>query len=80
MRRNTSSSSPASLNMPSTFQRSRDTRSITACANAPALALSAAILASNLEPPVFKCPNCGGALEFDDLPERYFAFLQDDTD
>ena len=41
---------------------------------------SAAILASNLQPPVFKCPNCGGALEFDDLPERYFAFLQDDTE
>lgn len=41
---------------------------------------SAAILASNLQPPVFKCPNCGGALEFDDLPERYFAFLQDDSD
>jgi DNA-binding response OmpR family regulator len=41
---------------------------------------SAAILAAGLEPPVFKCPNCGGALEFDDLPERYFAFLQDDTD
>ncbi|HEY5922943.1 MAG TPA: PilZ domain-containing protein [Kofleriaceae bacterium] len=38
---------------------------------------SAAILASNLQPPVFKCPNCGGALEFDDLPERFFAFLQD---
>ena len=41
---------------------------------------SAAILASNLEPPIFKCPNCGGPLEFDDLPERYFAFLQDDAD
>ncbi|HEX5063488.1 MAG TPA: PilZ domain-containing protein [Kofleriaceae bacterium] len=40
---------------------------------------SAAILASNLEPPVFKCPNCGGALEFDDLPERYFAFLADNA-
>jgi DNA-binding response OmpR family regulator len=40
---------------------------------------SAAILAAGLEPPVFKCPNCGGALEFDDLPERYFAFLQDDA-
>jgi DNA-binding response OmpR family regulator len=39
---------------------------------------SAAILASDLEPPVFKCPSCGGALEFDDLPERYFAFLRDD--
>ena len=41
---------------------------------------SAAILAANLEPPDFKCPNCGGVLEFDDLPERYFAFLQDDTE
>jgi DNA-binding response OmpR family regulator len=41
---------------------------------------SAAILAAALEPPVFKCPNCGGALEFDDLPERYFAFLQADDD
>jgi hypothetical protein len=39
---------------------------------------SAAILANDLEPPVFKCPSCGGALEFDDLPERYFAFLRDD--
>lgn len=38
---------------------------------------SAAILASNCEPPVFKCPSCGGALEFDDLPERYFAFLDE---
>jgi DNA-binding response OmpR family regulator len=41
---------------------------------------TAAILASNLEPPTFKCPRCGGALEFDDLPERYFAFLQDDPE
>lgn len=41
---------------------------------------TAAILAANLEPPTFKCPRCGGALEFDDLPERYFAFLQDDVD
>ena len=39
---------------------------------------SAAILASSLQPPVFKCPGCGGALEFDDLPERYFAFLEDE--
>lgn len=38
---------------------------------------SAAILAANLEPPVFKCPSCGGALEFDDLPERYFGFLEE---
>ena len=41
---------------------------------------SAAILAANLEPPVFKCPSCGGALEFDDLPERYFAFLADEDE
>jgi DNA-binding response OmpR family regulator len=41
---------------------------------------TAAILASGLEPPVFKCPSCGGALEFDDLPERYFAFLDDEAD
>jgi CheY-like chemotaxis protein len=41
---------------------------------------TAAILAANLEPPTFKCPSCGGALEFDDLPDRYFAFLQDDPD
>lgn len=41
---------------------------------------SAAILAAALEPPVFKCPSCGGALEFDDLPERYFAFLEDEAD
>ena len=41
---------------------------------------TAALLAANLEPPTFKCPNCGGALEFDDLPERYFAFLADDVD
>jgi DNA-binding NarL/FixJ family response regulator len=44
------------------------------------LVQTAAILAANLEPPTFKCPGCGGALEFDDLPERYFAFLQDDAD
>jgi anti-anti-sigma regulatory factor len=41
---------------------------------------SAAILASSLTPPVFKCPSCGGSLEFDDLPERYFAFLADEDD
>lgn len=41
---------------------------------------SAAILASALTPPVFKCPSCGGALEFDDLPERYFAFLEGEAD
>ncbi|HEY0190700.1 MAG TPA: PilZ domain-containing protein [Kofleriaceae bacterium] len=41
---------------------------------------TAAILAAALEPPTFQCPKCGGALEFDDLPDRYFAFLQDDPD
>ncbi len=37
---------------------------------------SAAVLASGGEPPVFACPTCDGELAFDDLPERYFAFLQ----
>ncbi len=41
---------------------------------------TAALLAAELEPPVFQCPKCGGTLEFDDLPDRYFAFLQDDPD
>lgn len=36
---------------------------------------SAALLASGLEPPSFTCPKCDGKLAFDDLPERYFAFL-----
>jgi hypothetical protein len=29
------------------------------------------------EPPGFKCSKCSGTLEFDDLPERYLAFLND---
>ncbi|MGE0872767.1 MAG: PilZ domain-containing protein [Kofleriaceae bacterium] len=41
---------------------------------------TAALLAAELQPPVFKCPSCGGSLEFDDLPERYFAFLSDEAD
>jgi CheY-like chemotaxis protein len=36
---------------------------------------SAALLAAELEPPEFQCPKCDGKLLFDDLPERYFAFL-----
>jgi len=36
---------------------------------------SAAVLAASLEPPVFTCPKCQSRLTFDDLPERYFAFL-----
>lgn len=39
---------------------------------------SAAILAADdLEPPTFACPECGGQLLFDDIPERYLAFLHD---
>jgi anti-anti-sigma regulatory factor/ActR/RegA family two-component response regulator len=41
---------------------------------------TAAILASALQPPEFKCPACAGVLAFDDLPDRYFAFLEDDLD
>jgi hypothetical protein len=41
---------------------------------------TAALLASSLEPPTFKCGKCSGTLEFDDLPERYFAFLEEDAD
>ncbi len=37
---------------------------------------SAALLAADLEPPAFQCSKCDGQLQFDDLPERYFAFLQ----
>jgi CheY-like chemotaxis protein len=36
---------------------------------------SAAVLAAALHPPVFSCPACSAQLTFDDLPERYFAFL-----
>jgi DNA-binding response OmpR family regulator len=39
---------------------------------------TAAVLAAALEPPAFKCPQCDGELGFDDLPERYFAFLARD--
>lgn len=41
---------------------------------------SAAVLAAGVEPPVFTCPACSAQLTFDDLPERYFAFLQRDSD
>jgi CheY-like chemotaxis protein len=41
---------------------------------------SAAVLAAGVEPPVFTCPACSAQLTFDDLPERYFAFLQRDED
>jgi hypothetical protein len=28
-----------------------------------------------VHPPHLRCSACGGPLEFDDIPERYFAFL-----
>jgi CheY-like chemotaxis protein len=33
-------------------------------------------IAATLEPPTFPCPSCGGELVFEDLPDRYFSFLQ----
>jgi CheY-like chemotaxis protein len=30
----------------------------------------------NVTPPTLRCVSCGGELEFDDLPNRYFAFLR----
>ena len=30
----------------------------------------------NITPPALRCVGCGGELEFDDLPNRYFAFLR----
>ncbi len=39
---------------------------------------SAAVLAAGLVAPTFACPKCDGLLALDDLPERYFAFLQPD--
>lgn len=40
---------------------------------------SAALLAAGLEAPSFSCSKCDGQLAFDDLPERYFAFLAPDA-
>jgi CheY-like chemotaxis protein len=31
---------------------------------------------NHVVPPVLKCATCGGELEFDDVPDRYFAFLR----
>lgn len=31
------------------------------------------------EPPAFDCSQCGGPLEFDELPERFFAFMRPAT-
>lgn len=32
---------------------------------------------ANRAPPVLSCPVCSGRMEFDELPERYLAFLND---
>ncbi|MBV8759574.1 MAG: zinc ribbon domain-containing protein [Deltaproteobacteria bacterium] len=40
---------------------------VDAVANAQGLA--------RLEPPPMTCPECGGAMAFNDFPERYFSFL-----
>jgi CheY-like chemotaxis protein len=39
---------------------------------------SAAVLAADMAPPRYTCPSCRGTLKFDDLPDRYFAFLRSD--
>jgi hypothetical protein len=41
---------------------------------------SAAVLAADMVPPRYTCSSCRGTLKFDDLPERYFAFLRNDLD
>ncbi|MEZ4364353.1 MAG: response regulator [Kofleriaceae bacterium] len=37
---------------------------------------SAAVLAADMVPPTYTCSDCRGTLKFDDLPDRYFAFLR----
>jgi CheY-like chemotaxis protein len=46
-------------------------------ANELRLLQMAAVLADKHKPtpPSMRCPTCGGELEFDDIPERYFSFL-----
>ena len=61
-------------------QEERLLQSAAILASASTAKRSPTIERAALEPPVFKCPSCGGALEFDDLPERYFAFLEDEAD
>jgi CheY-like chemotaxis protein len=39
------------------------------------LQMAAVLDDRGLRPPVLRCPRCGGDLEFDDIPERYFSFL-----
>ncbi|HTM21759.1 MAG TPA: PilZ domain-containing protein [Kofleriaceae bacterium] len=41
---------------------------------------SAAVLASDGQPPTFTCPGCGADLVLDDLPQRYLAFLHHGAD
>lgn len=33
----------------------------------------------HIVPPQLSCSSCSGPLEFDDVPDRYFAFLRDDS-
>jgi anti-anti-sigma regulatory factor len=40
---------------------------VDAVANGPQLA--------QMQPPPMTCPECGGAMAFNDFPERYFSFL-----
>ena len=30
-----------------------------------------------LQPPAFRCPECGGTMTFSEYPDRYFAFLRE---
>jgi hypothetical protein len=38
-------------------------------------AVASAAQLARLEPPAMTCPECGGAMAFNDFPERYFSFL-----
>lgn len=40
---------------------------------------SATVLAAGHKAPTFACPECNGAMELDDVPERYFSFLFPDS-
>ena len=48
------------------------------CGREESLVIDAVINAaalSQLQPPPQTCPECGGAMAFNDFPERYFSFL-----
>ena len=51
------------------------------CGREESMLIDALAWAANLarvEPPPQKCPECGGAMVFNDFPERYFTFLKQD--